>query len=124
MRMSDSLELDSASLSTQVILAGVAELAIRDETPAHAGEIRRTCNEAMDAVEGDVLGTVTEAEAARTLNELEAEGLVDGTRDDTSPAGKGRPTYRLAAEAERVRTLLADADRAAPLADRLESLET
>lgn len=121
--MSDSLELDSASLSTQVILAGVTELAVRDETPAHAGEIRRTCNEAMDAVEGDVLGTVTEAEVARTLNELEAEELVDGTRDDTSPTGKGRPTYRLAVDPERVRSQLAEDDRAAPLAERIDSLD-
>ncbi|WP_415382974.1 hypothetical protein [Halosimplex sp. TS25] len=121
--MSDSEDLESASLSTQVILAGVTELATRDETPAHAGEIRRTCNAAMDAVEGDVLGTVTEAEVARTLNELEAAGLVDGTRDATSPTGKGRPTYRLAADVGSVRARLADDERAAPLADRIDSID-
>lgn len=121
--MSDSVDLDSASLSSHVVLAGLVELSVRGDTPAHAGEIRGACNEAMDAVDGDVLGTVTEAEVTRTLNELEAEGVVEGTRDDTSATGKGRPNYRLDADPDAVRATLADDDRVAPLADRLDALD-
>ena len=118
--MSESVELDSASFSTQVVLTGVLELALDDETPAHAGEIRAACNQALETVESDALGTVTEAEVSRTLNELEAAGLVDGSRDDTSATGKGRPKYNLAVQAEAVRAALKSDDRIAPLIARLE----
>ncbi|MFC7142139.1 hypothetical protein ACFQMA_20165 [Halosimplex aquaticum] len=121
--MSDPVELDSPALSTYVVLAGVVELSVRGETPAHAVEIRRACNRAMEAVDVDVLGTVTEAEVSRTLNELDAADLVDGRRDDTSATGKGRPAYRLTADAEAVRTQLAEDERVAPLADRIGSLD-
>jgi len=121
--MSEMIELDSESLASHVVAAGVVELSARDETPAHAGEIRRACNEAMDAVGGDVLGTVAEAEVARTLNELEADGVVEGVRDDTSATGKGRPNYRLVPPADAICAALADDDRTAPLADRIESLD-
>ncbi|WP_436906728.1 hypothetical protein [Halosimplex marinum] len=122
--MSERAELDSESLASRVVAAGVVELSVRDETPAHAGEIRRACNDAMDAVEGEVLGTVTEAEVARTLNELEADGVVEGARVDASPAGKGRPNYRLVPPADAVRAALADDDRTAELAERLGSLDS
>lgn len=122
--MSESVELDSPTLSTQVVLAGVVELSIRGETPAHAGEVRGTCNEAVEAVDADVLGTVSEAEVARTLNELDAAGLVDGHRDDTTATGKGRPRYRLEPDPDAVCEVLAADDRIAPLADRLGSLDT
>lgn len=118
--MSESVELDSASFSTQVVLTGVLELAFDEETPAHAGEIRATCTQALETVESDALGTVTEAEVSRTLNELEAEGLVEGSRDDTSPTGKGRPKYELGVQAEAVRGALEGDDRIAPLIDRLD----
>lgn len=118
--MSESVELDSASFPTQVVLTGVLELARDGETPAHAGEIRATCNEALEAVESDALGTVTEAEVSRTLNELEADGLVDGSRDETSATGKGRPKYVLGVQAEAIRGALESDDRVAPLIDRLE----
>jgi len=121
--MSDSVDIDSSSLSTQVVLAGVADLSIRGQTPAHAGEIRSACVDAMDAVEGDALGTVTEAEVSRTLNELEAAELVAGVRDDTSTTGKGRPKYRLTTDTGAVRESLAADDRVAPLADRLDSAD-
>ncbi|QPV61912.1 hypothetical protein I7X12_14280 [Halosimplex litoreum] len=119
--MTERAELGSESLSTRAVAAGVVELSVRGETPAHAGEIRRACNQAMDAVESDVLGTVTEAEVSRTLNELEADGVVEGVRDDTSATGKGRPNYRLVPPADAIRASVADDDRTAPLADRIVS---
>jgi len=122
--MSERAELDSESLASRVVAAGVVELSVCDETPAHAGEIRRACNDAMDAVESDVLGTVSEAEVARTLNELEADGVVEGARDDTSATGKGRPNYRLVPPADAIRAALADDDRTAALADRLDARDS
>ncbi|MFB6140649.1 MAG: hypothetical protein ABEJ26_09475 [Halosimplex sp.] len=120
--MSESVDFEGVSLSEQVVLAGVLELSYRGDTPAHAGEVRRACNDAMESVESDALGTVTGAEVSRTLNELEAAGLVEGTRDETTATGKGRPTYRLAVDGDTVRDHLADDERVAPLADRLDSL--
>ena len=118
--MSDSVELESASLSSQVVLAGVVDLSLHDETPAHAGEIRHATNAALEAVETDLPGTVSEADVSRTLNELEASGVVEGTRDSTSATGKGRPSYDLVPTAEAVRLALAEDDRVAPLVDRLD----
>jgi len=121
--MSERAELGSESLASRVVAAGVVELSVRGETPAHAGEIRRACNEAMDAVDSDVLGTVTEAEVSRTLNELEADGVVEGVRDDTSATGKGRPNYRLVPPADAIAAAVADDDRTAALADRIDGLD-
>jgi predicted ArsR family transcriptional regulator len=103
--MSDTAAIDETTLTHRVVLLGVADLAAADGTPAHAGEIRRVCREDLAAVEGDVLGTLTEAEIARALNELEAEGLVSAARGDTSATGKGRPRFELAVDRD---TLLAD----------------
>jgi predicted ArsR family transcriptional regulator len=122
--MSERVELDSESLSSRVVAAGVVELSVRGETPAHAGEIRRACNDAMAAVESDVLGTVSEAEVSRTLNELEADGVVEGARDSTSATGKGRPSYRLVPPADAIHAALADDDRTTRLAERIDSLDT
>lgn len=121
--MSGPLEFDSASLSTQVVLAGVTELSLRDETPAHAGEIRRATNDVLESADADVPGTVTEAEVSRTLNEIEASGVVEGSRDDSSPTGKGRPTYTLVPAVEGVRAALAGDDRVAPLVDSLDATD-
>ncbi|WP_123538598.1 Cdc6/Cdc18 family protein [Halosimplex salinum] len=121
--MSESVELDSASLSAHVVLAGVTELSVRGRTPAHAGEIRGACNEAMDAVSDEVLGRMTEAEVSRTLNELDAEDLVEGSRDDTSATGKGRPRYRLVADPDAICQALAADERVEPIADRIASLD-
>jgi predicted ArsR family transcriptional regulator len=122
--MSERAELDSESLSSRVVAAGVVELSVRGETPAHAGEIRRACNDAMEAVESDVLGTVSEAEVSRTLNELEADGVVEGARDTTSATGKGRPSYRLVPPADAIHAALADDDRTTGLAERIDSLDS
>ncbi|WP_299334429.1 hypothetical protein [Haloplanus sp.] len=88
--------LDSTTLVQRLTLIGVGSLSMRDETPAHAGRVARVCDEQADAVEADVLGSVSEAEVTRALNELEAAGLVDTAEtNDRSPVGKGRPAYHL-----------------------------
>jgi hypothetical protein len=113
--MSEAPDFDGLDLTHRVVLLGAVELDGEDRTPAHAGEVRAHCSDALASVEGDVLGTLTEAEVARALNELDADGFLDGSRDDTSPSGKGRPGFRLAVAAEDVHDALGDDERVSPL---------
>lgn len=118
--MGDEVELDSATLTHRVVLLGVADLAAAGETPAHAGEVARTCNDALDAVEGEIVGRLTEPDVVPALRELEAEGFVDGIRENTSPTGKGRPRYYLDVDRSRLLDELADDARVAGVVDEVE----
>jgi len=115
--MSDTAAIDETTLTHRVVLLGVADLAAADGTPAHAGEVRRVCRDDLAAVEGDVLGTLTEAEVTRALNELEAEGLVSATRGDTSATGKGRPRFDLGVDRDSLFADLRADDRISSLVD-------
>lgn len=115
--MTDAADVDGTSLTHRVVLLGLTDRETGDATPAHAGEVRRSCTERLDAVAGDVVGTLSEAEVARSLNELEAEGLVDATRDATTATGKGRPRYTLAVERDTLLDELSTDERVRPLVD-------
>ncbi|MEF8853481.1 MAG: hypothetical protein V5A44_12485 [Haloarculaceae archaeon] len=117
--MSDTADIEETSLTHRVVLLGVADLAGESATPAHAGGVRRACRESLDAVETEVVGTPSEAEVSRALNELEAAGLLSAIRGDTSATGKGRPRFELAVERDAVLADLGEDDRVSPLADRL-----
>jgi hypothetical protein len=87
-------DLSSTTLTQRLTLISVAHLATEGDTPAHAGEIARTCARHADSVDADVVGSVSEAATTRALNELEAEDLVRMATDGSdSPVGKGRPEY-------------------------------
>ncbi|MFB6103088.1 MAG: hypothetical protein ABEJ73_11045 [Haloplanus sp.] len=109
--------LGSTTLIQRLVLIGLSQLAAADETPVHAGEIARTCSQQTDAVDADVVGSVSEAEATRALNDLEADGLVE-TTDSTnhSPVGKGRPRYEPAIDASALIEAFGDDD------DRLDAV--
>ena len=116
--MSTHPDLASASLAERVTLLGVTYLAGGDESPAHAGEIVGTCTWAFDDVDAEVLGTLSEADVSRALNQLEAAGIVEQALDDeTSPIGKGRPRYSLAVDPEAVLDSYASDDRLAALVE-------
>jgi predicted ArsR family transcriptional regulator len=118
--MTDS-SLDSTTLVQRLTLIGVGSLSVRDETPAHAGRIVRTCAEQVEAIEGDVVGTVSETEVSRALNELDAAGLVDtADTDDRSPVGKGRPAYELSCEPQALVEQFESDDRIERLLDSLD----
>lgn len=117
--MSESAVLDSVSLPQRVVLLGVLDLDVRGETPAHAVAIRRASNGALDAVAGSVVGRLSEAEVARALNELAAEGLLTSRRRGDSPTGKGRPTYEPDADPDALLDDLAEDDRVAGLVERV-----
>lgn len=114
-------ELETRSLADCVVLLALAELSTDGVTPAHTGEVCRTCNEAVEEVGGDVLGSVSEAEVNRALNRLEADShVVAEPSDDTSAVGKGRPRFVLEEDLSAVVDALAEDDRVAELAAELE----
>jgi len=117
--MSD--RLDSTTLVQRLTLLGVAQLSESGETPAHAGKIARTCAEGATAVEGDVVGTVSEADVTRALNELDADGHVT-TADagERSPVGKGRPAYELAHATTTLIDAFDDDERLDAVVERLD----
>jgi hypothetical protein len=113
-------DLAETTLADRVALLGVTDLAMAGRTPAHSGEIRRTCLEHVEALEGEVVGRPSEADVMRALNRLVAEGLLEEVQSgDASPVGKGRPEYDLTGPAEPVLSALAGDDRLGPLTERL-----
>jgi predicted ArsR family transcriptional regulator len=110
-------DLHSRALSDRIVILGLTALSAAGETPAHTGNVVRTCGEHTGSVRAETLGTISEAEVNRALNRLEADGHVRRVRvDDTSAVGKGRPQYALAREAEAVVEALADDDEVGRLA--------
>lgn len=113
-------DLGSTTLTQRLALISVARLAAADDTPAHAGAIARACSDYVDDVDGDVVGSVSEAAATRALNELEDRDLVHMTTDGSdSPVGKGRPEYEPAYDATALIEAFEDDDRLAPLLSQL-----
>lgn len=101
--MSDESPFESVSLTAQVVLLGVTELAREDETPVQTHDLRRHCRRQLADIDTEIVGTITEADVIRSLYCLEDEGLVDEVEPSaTSPTGKGRPAYTLAVTAEAV----------------------
>jgi len=116
-----SEELETRSLADCVVLLALAELSAKGVAPSHTGEVCRACNEAVEAVDGDVLGSVSEAEVNRALNRLEADGHVAAEpSDDTSAVGKGRPRFVLEDDLSTVVDALAEDDRVAGVAAKLK----
>jgi hypothetical protein len=113
-------ELDSTTLTQRLALISVAKLSTAGDTPSHAGEVARTCSEYVGDVEGDVVGSVSEAAATRALNELEADGLVRMATDGSdSPVGKGRPEYEPAYDTETLTEAFDDDERLDQLLERV-----
>ncbi|MXV63615.1 hypothetical protein GS429_16425 [Natronorubrum sp. JWXQ-INN-674] len=94
---------DSLSLTNQVVLLGVAELHRSDETPVQTHVLRHACTTQLEAIDTEVVGTLTEADVMRSLYRLEDEGFVEEIEtDQVSPTGKGRPAYTLDVPVETV----------------------
>jgi hypothetical protein len=121
--VSEHTDVAETTLTHRVVLLGVAELGGRGESPAHAGEVVSVCIDNLTAVDGDVIGTLSEADVARALNELEDAGLVERADvGDTSAVGKGRPAYVLPMGVDDLCTALGDDDRLVTLVDRVETV--
>lgn len=112
--------LDATTLVQRLTLLGIARLSATEETPAHAGDIARICAEEAAAIDG-VVGTVSEADVTRALNELDAEGHVETAEtDERSPVGKGRPAYELTHATTTLVECFDDDDRLQPVVRSLD----
>lgn len=113
-------ELASRSLSGRIVLLCLVDLESTATTPAHTGEVVRESRDLLEDIEHDIVDSLSEAAVNRALNRLEADGLVEMfSAAKTSPTGKGRPKYTLAADSEEVIERLADDDEVAPLVDQI-----
>lgn len=94
---------DSLSVTQQVVLLGVASVHEDGETPIQTHELRQHCIDRAAAIDAEIVGTISEADVMRSLYRLEDEGLVEQEAiDQMSPTGKGRPSYSLVVDVERV----------------------
>ncbi|MFC6989779.1 hypothetical protein ACFQJD_15625 [Haloplanus sp. GCM10025708] len=120
--MIDQSNLDSATLAERLALLGVVA-ASRDGTPVNSADVNAVCDGYLDAVDGDVLGDVSEGEVIRALNRLEADGFLTQERvDGASGVGKGRPAYALAGDADELLDALAEDGRVAGVVSRVRGL--
>ncbi|WP_408959325.1 hypothetical protein [Natrinema sp. 74] len=101
--MGETAAFDSISLTAQVVLLGVADLAADGETPIQTHTVRRHCTRRLENADTAVVGTITEADVIRSLYRLEDVGLVEEHEPSSvSPIGKGRPAYSLAVSVDAV----------------------
>jgi Cdc6-like AAA superfamily ATPase len=114
--------IESASLSQRVVLLGIVELSEQGETPAHSGEVKRTCAGRLREIEGDVVGGISESEVIRALNDLAAEGILSQDEvEDRSPVGKGRPAYSLSVDPAEALDTLREDERLGALVDEIRA---
>jgi len=115
-------QIDTLALSSRVVLLSMTQLSQTDETPVHTGRVIRATTEHVADIDADTIGKLDEAEVNRALNRLEADDFVEQAEiDDTSPVGKGRPTYTLNVDTDTVLTELADDAEVAPLAEKIRA---
>jgi hypothetical protein len=104
-------ELEPMSAFERYVLLAVLAHDRRDETPVQSYDVRDFCVEHLPDLAGDPFEAGVEREAViRALSVLEAEDLLVSEVVDGSPVGKGRPAYRLAADADRLGEALTDDD--------------
>ncbi|PCR90038.1 hypothetical protein [Natrinema ejinorense] len=107
--MSDDSPFESISLTNQLVLLSVADLAREDETPIQTHELRQHCRQQLSEIDTEPVGTLSEADVIRSLYRLEDVGLVDEVDPtETSPTGKGRPVYTLAVSIDAVYDAVSD----------------
>jgi hypothetical protein len=91
--------LQSATLTQRVVLVSLAALSREGTPPFDPTDVRSACDDRFRDPDGPVVGRVSEADVMSALNELGASDLLEEVdREDTSPVGKGRPTYALAVD--------------------------
>ncbi len=109
-------DIQGATLTERVVLAGILNLSTRGETPADSSDVRRAVRERLAETDADVGGVPSEADVIRAMESLRGAGLLEEiSREDTSPVGKGRPRYGLEASGTELRDALASDERVAAL---------
>lgn len=103
---------ESTTFAQRVTLCCLVDLAERGDTPADAADIKITATELLEGVDGQPVGSLSDADVVRALSELADTGLLDERRpEDRSPTGKGRPEYALDADHGKLRRELEGDDR-------------
>lgn len=118
--MANGPELGAASMIEKVTLLALADLSIRDETPAYPFEVRSAVDGCIDPLADELIGKPDEAAVSRALNALEAAEIVKATDSgERSPVGKGRPAYALSEDPESVLDGLSADDRLGSAIERV-----
>ncbi len=100
--MTSESDLSDLPLPQRVVLLSLTHCVRTSEGAVHTGDVIQTCRSNLDALGGEALGSLGEAEVSRALNHLETAGYVELEARNTSPTGKGRPVYSLGVDAETV----------------------
>lgn len=98
------------------VLLAVARFERRGETPVRSFEVLEWCQSRTVDLSGDVIGEVTRNAVIRALEELSESDLV-AVEEETSPVGKGRPSYGLEAPVDEVLSVLAGDDHVGDIVD-------
>ena len=105
--MSVEATVTEAEPVERFVLLAVARFERRGETPVRSYEVLGWCQSRTDDLSGDVIGEVTRNVVIRSLESLAGTDLVD-VEEETSPVGKGRPSYSLAAPVDEVLSVLVE----------------
>lgn len=110
--------LEDTTLLQRVVLLGVLSLRENGDTPTSSDEIRRVCNECENRANEESVGSLSESDVIRTMNRLvDSRVIEERPATQTSPVGKGRPTYALAVDPDSVHGVLTTDDRLEDLLD-------
>lgn len=107
---------ESTTFVQRIVLCCLVDLVENDRTPIDSVAIRETARKLLKRTDGAPVGSVSEADVTRALNDLAGTGLLEEHRsEDRSPVGKGRPRYGLSVEPNELRGELETDEEMAPL---------
>lgn len=110
--------VESATPFQRFVLVAVADLTSRGEQAVHSYDVKRVCEEHIDAIQQELFGGVTRREVIAALSALSEAGVLEETTV-SSPVGKGRPAYELATGVDEVLDSLADDETVGPVVTRI-----
>jgi hypothetical protein len=94
--MSEEPALESTTLTQRLVLLGVIHRGRVTDSPVHSAEVVEACVDHLEEIDADMVGSISEADVMRALNQLSADGYLSEEIVDASAVGKGRPRYALA----------------------------